>query len=82
MKYFTDQNGPKEGPHENKFFEYFQIQKQMLQTVTAGKGDEEYGVTCVVSMFPKNLSLLQQFTCIRLKGLVTLFQKMVLFIMI
>ena len=26
LRYFKDQNGPKAGPHENKFY-YFQIQK-------------------------------------------------------
>ena len=33
-------------------FEYFQIQKLMLQTVRAEKVDEKNGVICLVSMFP------------------------------
>ena len=85
-------------------FEYFQIQKWMLQTVRSGKLDERNGVICLVSIFPswvmglklskkvsfcnfvltsaRNLSLLKQFTYMHLKGLVTHFQKMVLFIML
>ena len=49
LRYFTDQNGPKSGPHENEF-DYFQTQKQMLQTVRAEKVDEK-NVICLVSMF-------------------------------
>ena len=33
-------------------FEYFQIQKWMLQTVRAEKVDEKNGVICLVSKFP------------------------------
>ena len=33
-------------------FEYFQIQKLILQTVRAGKIGEKNGVICLVSMFP------------------------------
>ena len=33
-------------------FEYFQIQKWMLQTVRTGKVDEKNGAICPVSMFP------------------------------
>ena len=33
-------------------FEYFQIQKWMLQTVRVGKVDEKMEVICLVSMFP------------------------------
>ena len=33
-------------------FDYFQIQKWMLQTVRAGKVDEKNGVIWLVSMFP------------------------------
>ena len=32
-------------------FEYFQIQKWMLQAVRAENGDEKHGVICLVSMF-------------------------------
>ena len=33
-------------------FDYFQIQKCVLQTVGAEKVDEKNGVICLVSMFP------------------------------
>ena len=33
-------------------FEYFQIQKWILQTVRSEKVDEQNGVICLVSMFP------------------------------
>ena len=33
-------------------FEYFQIQKWMLQTVRLEKVDEKNGVICLVFMFP------------------------------
>ena len=36
LRYFTDHNGPKEGPQENT-----KIQKWMLQTVSAEKVDEK-----------------------------------------
>ena len=52
-------------------FEYFQIQKWMLQTVRLEKVDEKIGVTCIVSTVPffcnfvltpaRNLSLLKQY---------------------
>ena len=51
MTYFTHQNGPKGGIHENEFW-LFQIQKWILQTVWAEKADEKKSVICQVSMFP------------------------------
>ena len=33
-------------------FEYFQIQKLILQAVRSEKVDEQNGVICLVSMFP------------------------------
>ena len=86
-------------------FEYFQIQKWILETLRSEKVDEKNRFICLVSMFPswlmvlklskkvlfffnfvltsaRNLSLLKQFTYIHLKGLLTHFQKMVLFIML
>ena len=33
-------------------FEYFQIQKWILQTVRVEKVDEQNGLICLVSMFP------------------------------
>ena len=86
-------------------FEYFQIQKWILETLRSEKVDEKNRFICLVSMFPswlmvlklskkvlfffnfvltsaRNLSLLKQFTYIHLKGLLTHFQKMVLFLML
>ena len=40
------------GEHMKMNFDYFQIQKRMLQTVRAEKADEENVVICQVSMFP------------------------------
>ena len=43
FRYFADQNGPKRGPHEIEF-DFFQIQKWILQTVRPLKVDQENGV--------------------------------------
>ena len=40
------------GDHMKIKFDYFQIQKWMLQTVRAEKGDDKNGVICLLSMFP------------------------------
>ena len=40
-------------------FEYFQIQKCMLQTVKTVKLNEKNGVICLVSMFPSCVMLLK-----------------------
>ena len=40
------------GDHMKMNFEYFQIQKWILQTVRSEKVDEKNGVICLVSMFP------------------------------
>ena len=40
-------------------FEYFQIQKWMLQTVWAEKADEKMGVICLVLMFPSWVMVLK-----------------------
>ena len=40
------------GGHMNMNFDYFQIQKWMLQTVRAEKVDVKNVVICLVSMFP------------------------------
>ena len=43
----------RQGPHDMKInFDYFQIQKSMLQTVWVEKVDEKNGIICLVSMFP------------------------------
>ena len=76
-------------------FDYFQIQKWMLQTVKAENVDEKNGVICPVSVclswvmaskLSKKLisagilSLWKQFTYMHLKVLITLFKKMLWFI--
>ena len=85
-------------------FEFFQIQKWILQTVRLEKVDEKNRVICLVSMLSswvmvfklskkcifcnfvltsaRNLSRFKQFTYMHLKGLVTHFQKLMLFIML
>ena len=40
------------GDHMKMNFDYFQIQRWMLQTVPGRKADEKNGVICLVSMFP------------------------------
>ena len=40
------------GDHMKMNFDYFQIQKWMLQTVRAGKVDEKNEVICLISVFP------------------------------
>ena len=40
------------GDHMKMNFEYFQIQKWMLQTFKTEKEDEKNQVTCLDSMFP------------------------------
>ena len=40
------------GDHMKMNFEYFQIQKWILQTVRSEKVDEKNGVICLVSIFP------------------------------
>ena len=42
----------KRGEHMEMNFDYFQIQKWMLQTTGAEKVDEKTGVICLASMFP------------------------------
>ena len=58
LRYITDQTGPKRGPHENEF-DYFQIQKWMLQTVRVEKVDEKNGVIRLVPMFPSWVMILK-----------------------
>ena len=40
------------GDHMKMNFEYFEIQKWILQTAKSEKVDEKNGVICLVSMFP------------------------------
>ena len=47
------------GDHMKMNFEYFQIQKWMLQTVRAEKLDENNGVIYLVSMFPSWVMVLK-----------------------
>ena len=47
LRYFTDQNGPKEGPHKNEFWVFTNT-----NTVWAKKVHEKNTVTCLIPMFP------------------------------
>ena len=49
----------KKGYHLKINFEYFWIQKWMLQTVRAEKVDEKNGVICLVSIFPSWVMVLR-----------------------
>ena len=49
----------KRGEHMEMNFDYFQIQKWMLQTVGAEKVDEKNGVICLASMFPVCIMVLK-----------------------
>ena len=90
--------------HMKMNFEYFQIQKWVLQRVRSEKVDEKMGpflsfpctlpelrsLNCLNKYIfckfmltsAKNLGLLKHFTYMHLEGLVTHFQKMILFIML
>ena len=52
MMYFTDQNEPKRVEHMKINFDYFQIQKIVLQTVRAEKSRWKNEAICLTSMFP------------------------------
>ena len=50
LRYSTDQNGPKGGPHKNEFWVF--LNSEMNVTNGAQKVDEKNEVICIVSMFP------------------------------
>ena len=56
LRYFTDKNGPKRGPHENEFWV---ISNEHYKTVRSEKVDEKNGVICLVSMFPSWVMVLK-----------------------
>ena len=47
------------GDHMKTNFQYFQIQKWILQTVRLQKVDEKNGVICLVCMFPSRVMILK-----------------------
>ena len=47
------------GDHIKMNFEYFQIQKWILQTVRSEKVNEKNGVICLISMFPSCVMVLK-----------------------
>ena len=49
LRYFTDQNGPKGGPHDKEFWVF--SNSEILQTFRSEKVDEKNGVLCLVFMF-------------------------------
>ena len=59
MRYFTDQNGIKERPHENEFW-VFSNSEWILQADRVEKVDEENGVICLVSMFSSWVTVLKK----------------------
>ena len=56
LRYFTDKNGPKRGPHENEFWV---ISNEHYKTVRSEKVDEKNGVICLVSMIPSWVMVLK-----------------------
>ena len=50
LSYFTYQNGPKGGPHQNEFWLFPNTKMNVTDRVE--KVDETNGIICVVSMFP------------------------------
>ena len=82
------------GDHMKMNFEYFQIQKWLLQTIRSKEVDEKSGVIWPLNCLKKhifcnfvltsaeNLCLLKQSTYMHLEGLVTHFHKMLLFIIL
>ena len=58
FRYFTENNEPKGGPHENQF-DIFQIQKWISQTVRAHIIYEKNGVILLVSFFPSWVMVLK-----------------------
>ena len=57
LRYFTGQNGPKGGPHENKFWVFSNSEVNI--TVRSEKVDEKNGVNCLVSQFPSWVMVLK-----------------------
>ena len=47
------------GDHMKTSFEHFQIQKWMLQAITAEKVDEKNGAICLVSILPSWVMVLK-----------------------
>ena len=83
-EYFTDPNGPKdEGALENEFWVFSNSEMNVTKSYSGNIRWKKWGhLSSFVLTSAKNLSLLKQFTNMHLKGLVTHFQKMVLFIML
>ena len=57
LRYFTGQNGPKGGPHENEFWVFSNSEVNI--TVRSEKVDEKNGVNCLVSQFPSWVMVLK-----------------------
>ena len=51
LRFFTDQNEPKGGPHENEFG-LFSNTKMNVINIKVKKVYKKSGVICLISMFP------------------------------
>ena len=60
MRYFTDQKGPKGGPHENEFW-VFSNSEMSITNSWIGKSRWKNGVIRLVSMFPSWVTVVKLF---------------------
>ena len=51
IEVFTDQNGPKGGPHKNEFYVFSNLEMNITNS-KSGKSRWKNGIICLVSMFP------------------------------
>ena len=58
MRYFTDQNRPKGGPHENGFW-VFSNSEMNATTIRAEKVDGKNGLICQVSIFSSSVMVVE-----------------------
>ena len=58
LTYFTEQNGPEGGPHENEFWVFSNSKKNITNSLI-GKSIWKNGIICLVSMFPSWVMVLK-----------------------
>ena len=102
LRYFTDQNGPKGGPHKNKFWLFSNTKMNVTSSYSRRSRWKKKWVIFLFSMclfwvmvlkisrrvhfsnfvliLSRHLSLLKLFTYMHMNVLITLFQKIILFI--
>ena len=78
FRYFTDENRPKEGPHENELWHFSFL--EVICLVMVLKLTKIVHFCKFVLTSGRNLNLLKQFIYIHLKDLMMLFQKILCFI--